>query len=221
MSSSKRFTVNVKPRDVLIDFKGLSDRAAKAYHFFWMLHELHGEPLPPREERIDRAEWDFWFRDHLDMKNVRTWIAARDELLRLAKIRQADDGRLYIGRTMRAIEEKRGGDASKWGGDSDQGRLELGGVHPAQRHRMPTGLPQPAVEKPVGEAPGEQRQSGEVRPKIERTSPDVRSIRLPKFLILRGSRPALSYSKSKSLHEVVVAVPFAAPRARGDPTIAA
>ncbi len=206
MSSKKNFAITVNPRDVMVDMKGVSEKATKAYLHFWMLHSLHGEPLPPREEKLPRDEWDSWFRDKLDMKNVRTWFRARDELLSLGKIRQADDGRLYIGRTMRDAEKRRGGDPSKWtGGDDPQGKLCLEGVHCAQLPR----------DKRVDE-PGEIAESVEVTSKIERTSRDVP----PKFpfksLILFDWRPALSYSNSYS-HEVVAVIPFAAARARGDP----
>lgn len=214
MSSTKQFVVPVKPRDTLLDTSDLSLEAAGALFRFWMLHEMHREPLPPREEKLPKDAWDEWFRDKLFLKNVRTWRRVRDELLEKAKIRRADDGRLYIGRTMRAVEEKRGGDPSRWGGESDQLGLKLEGVHAAQLG------PQAAVEKPVPkpvDQPGELCQSGDVRPKIERTSGDDCPNWRPNPLIYNGTRPALSYSKSQSPHEVVVVIPFGAARARGDP----
>lgn len=215
LSSSKQFVVPVKPRDTLLDTSDLSLEAAGALFRFWMLHEMHREPLPPREEKLPKDAWDEWFRDKLFLKNVRTWRRVRDELLEKAKIRRADDGRLYIGRTMRAVEEKRGGDPARWGGESDQGSLRLEGVHAAQV-KVPLG-PQAPVEKAV-DVPGELRQSGDVRPKIERTSGDVWPNWRANPLICNGTRPALSYSKSQSPHEVVVVIPFDAARARGDPT---
>jgi hypothetical protein len=175
-----------------------------------MLHALHGEPLPPREEKIDRDEWDAWFRDKLDMKNVRTWIRARDELLALSKIRVADDGRLYIGRTMRDAEKRRGGDPARWTARAT-GRA-TSTCRACIAHRLP-------VDKPV-EAPGELRQSGEVRSKFERTSPDVPPKPAAQVLIFHESRPALSYSKSKSLHELLLSSVGDCARARGDPTAA-
>lgn len=220
MSSTKTFNINVKPRDVLVELKGVKPGPANAYIRFWMLHALHGEPLPPREEKIDRDEWDEWFRDKLDFKNVRSWIGARDELLRLAKIRQADDGRLYIGRTMRAVEEKRGGDPSKWGGDSDQGRLCLEGVHAAQRRGVAQPPEDKVVDKPV-ESAGEDRQSVDVCPNIGRSSAEVRPIRLLKPLIFNGSRGRSSLQVPSLFMSVVAAVPFGAPRARGDPAACA
>jgi len=218
VSSTKTFVIAVKPRDVLVDLKGLPDFATNAYMRFWMLHALHGEPLPPREEKKPREEWDAWFRDKLDMKNVRTWIKARDELLRLAKIRMTDDGRLYIARTMREAERRRGGDESKWGGDSDQGGFEFTGVHWAQ---TPEGRAEhgPSVDDPVEktvDVPGKLATSAEDRPNFARTSPEDRPIWLSNPLILRGRADSSSYSYSKSDHEVVV-VRLGAPRARGDP----
>lgn len=224
MTSTKTFVIGVKPRDVLVDIKGLPDYATNAYIRFWMLHALHGEPLPPREEKKPREEWDAWFRDKLDMKNVRTWIKARDELLRLAKIRMTDDGRLYIGRTMRDAEKRRGGDVSKWSGEPDpQGALELGGAHWAQsaegraRHAPPVHEP---VEQAVDDA-GERATSAEVPPNFARTSADVRPIWLSKPLIFHERRASYSYSWSRSDHEVVAAVPFAAARARDGPPASA
>lgn len=205
MAKQKQFRLDVFPRDVLADVHDLDANAGFAYLKFWMHHALHGEPLPPRDVKKPRAEWDEWFRDLLGMKNVRTWRNARDELLKLGKIRQADDGRLYIGRTMRDAERKRGGDPLKWSDDDRQGKLCLEGMHCAQRR----------VEKPVGD-PVSISDSPEVRPNIAQTSPDVRPIRLPNPLILRGSRAALSYSQSKS-HEVVAVISTVAARARGDP----
>jgi hypothetical protein len=142
----------------------------------------------------------------------------RDELLAAAKIRQCDDGRLYIARTMRAVERKRGGDPARWGGEAEdgQGSLDLQGVHAAQRHRISLPVVEKVVEE-LGEQPGELRTSGNDRPKFGQSSPDVRAIWLPKPLISKETRPSLSYSYSESDHEFVVAVPFAAARARGDP----
>ena len=221
MTSSKTFAVVVKPRDVLVDIKGLPDYATNAYLRFWMLHALHGEPLPPREEKKPRDEWDAWFRDKLDMKNVRTWIKARDELLRLSKIRMTDDGRLYIGRTMRDAEKRRGGDPSKWSGDDDpQSAFDLGGVHWAQtaEGRAAHGPTERPVYSPVDipvDVPGKLAGSPEVPPNIGRTSPDVRQIWRPKSLILNERRPLLSCSWSYSDdHESVAAVPFGSARAR-------
>lgn len=211
MSSSKAFVVPVKLRDALVDMKGLSPEAKGIFVAFWFTHEMYREPLPPREFKGGPSEWDEWFRDKLDMKNVRTWRRIRDELLAHSKIRRADDGRLFIGRTMRAVEEKRGGDPARWGGESDQGSLELQGVHAAQRSKVA----QAPVGNPV-ESGGESEQSTEVRAMIGQSSVDHCPICLPKPLILRGRRALYSYSQSQS-HETVVAVPFVAPRARGDP----
>jgi hypothetical protein len=72
VSSSKAFVIPVMARDALHDMKGLSLEAKGALFSFWMLHEMHREPLPPREEKRPRDEWDEWFRDKLDLKNVRT-----------------------------------------------------------------------------------------------------------------------------------------------------
>ncbi len=212
MSSSKAFVVPVLARDTLLDTSDLTLEGAGALFRFWMLHEMHREPLPPREEKKPVAEWDEWFRDKLFLKNVRTWRRVRDELLEKAKIRRADDGRLYIGRTMRAVEKKRGGDPARWGGESDQASLDLQGVHAAQ-------LPRESVDIPVDDAvdaAGEVAGSGDVRPNIGQTSGDVRPIRLPKPLIYRRIVPPLSYSKSQSSHELAAAL-MASPRARGDP----
>lgn len=208
MSSSKAFVLSVLLRDALHDMKGLSPEACGVFTKFWFLHEMHREPLPPREEKVPVSEWDEWFRDKLDMKNVRTWRRIRDELLAKAKVRRTDDGRLYIGRTMRAVVQKRGEDPARWGGESDQSSLDLQGVHAAQ-------LPQERVEKPVDGA-GEETGSGDVRANIGQSLGDVRPILLPKSLIFHGSRPALSYSNSQSFSDVAAAL-MASPRARGDP----
>lgn len=209
MSSSKAFVLPVKLRDALVDLKGLSLEARGAFTTFWYLHEMARQPLPPREEKIPPAEWDEWFRDQLDMKNIRTWRRVRDELLAKARIRQADDGRLYIGRTMRAVAEKRGEDPSVYGGDTPQRSLDLQGAHHAQRRG----------DKPV-DAPVQFPASPEVQPIIGQTSPDVRPIFVFNPLKFLKTGPALSYSKSKS-HEVVAVIGAVAARGRtttrGDP----
>lgn len=226
MSSSKAFVLSVMLRDALVDMKGLSPEAKGVFTQFWYMHELHREPLPPREEKIPVSEWDEWFRDKLDMKNVRTWRRIRDELLARAKIRQADDGRLYIARTMRAVERKRGGDLAKWGGSSDdddaQGGLGLAGAHWAQsaavraEHAGAEPVVDEPVDTPVGDA-GELSQSGELRANFGQSSPDHRPNWRPNPLIWNGSEPALSYSNSKSSHELLLSPSLIAARARGDP----
>ncbi len=221
MSSLKAFVLAVKLRDALLDLKGLSPEAKGIFQTFWYTHEMYREPLPPREFKGGRGEWDEWFRDKMDLKNVRTWRRIRDELLAHSKIRQADDGRLYIGRTMRAIEEKRGGDPALWGADSDQGSFDLQGVHAAQRRAVEgEKVAQAAVDQPV-ESGGENPGSGEVRAMIGQSSVDHRPMLDFNPLIFHETRALYSYSKSKSLHEVVVAVPFVAARARDGPRVAA
>lgn len=220
MSSNKAFVLPVMLRDALVDMKGLSPEAKGVFTQFWYVHELHREPLPPREERIPASEWDEWFRDKLDMKNVRTWRRIRDELLKRAKIRRADDGRLYIARTMRAVERKRGGDATRWGGSEDdaQGGLDLAGAHWAQtaegRAVHAAAAVDGAVDTPV-DAVGELAQSGDVRAKFGQSSVEHRPNWRFNPLIWNESPAPLSYSESKS-HEVVAVLVVAA-RARGDP----
>lgn len=210
---SKNHTAIIKTRDALLDVKGLSAEACGVYFKFWMLHHLHGEPLPPKEEKKPRDEWDEWFRDALDMKNVRTWRRSRDELLAKARIREDADGRLYIGRTKRDLKDKK-----RWNGATDDGQ-------PSLDLQPPTARPAPsnddddaqvAVGNPV-DAVGEPAASTEVRANIDRTSPDVRPKLPAKWLIFHETRPLYSYSQSNSLHEFVVAVPFAAARARDGP----
>jgi hypothetical protein len=58
MGREKQFNINVKPRDVLADVHDVSDSAGLAYLKFWMHHALHGEPLPPRDVKKPRSEWD-------------------------------------------------------------------------------------------------------------------------------------------------------------------
>jgi hypothetical protein len=67
------------------------------------LRKILDAPLPARQAvaagRGGRAQSRQIFPRPLgDMKNVRTWRRARDELLKKARIRVPHDGRLYIGR---------------------------------------------------------------------------------------------------------------------------
>lgn len=223
----KNFNINVKPRDLLVDMKGLSADAGFAFVKFWMHHHLHGEPLPPREEKLDDV--DEYFRDLLDMKNVKTWRRARDELVAKARIRMTDDGRYYIGRTMRELgddgeepseggEEPSSGAAGAGGGESGAGQTVL----PLRRVAAPVGK---SVDDPVDDA-GQPAASPEVRVKFGRSSGEV----CPKFGRSSGEVafqpidsigfrvPPFMFSSTPSLfnHEFVAAL-MAPPRARGDP----
>ena len=215
--SGKNFNINVKPRDLLVDVKGLSADAGFAYLKFWMHHHLHGEPLPPREERVEDA--DEYFRDLLDMKNVKTWRRARDELVAKARIRVTDDGRYYIGRTMREV----GGEEPDGGAGSDEGDPAGG------QGALPLRLVGKPVDRPVDDAGtkmGRPDTSGEVRVKFERTSGEVcpkfgRSsgeVAFQPFDIKRNWCRSFMFSSSPSHfdHEVAAAL-MVAPRARGDP----
>lgn len=221
----KNFNINVKPRDVLVDIKGLSAGAVLAFLRFWMHHHLHGEPLPPAEERVEDV--DEYFRELLDMKNVRTWRKARDELLAKARIRQTPDGRFYIGRTMRELggvapddDENEGGNdtGAQGGGNGGQGRLPLMRVvrsavgKPVDDAVDGAGKAATSAEVPSNFATS----SGEVPPNIDGSSPDV-AIQ-PVDIQRNWVRPFIVSSSSTPFdHEVVVAVPFGAARARGDP----
>lgn len=240
--SGKNFNINVKPRDLLVDVKGLSADAGFAYLKFWMHHHLHGEPLPPREERIDDV--DEYFRDLLDMKNVKTWRRARDELVAKARIRVTDDGRYFIGRTMRELgdddeEPSDGGAGSGSGGAAGEGsrgqtvlplpRRVAAPVEAVEAGEVGATAPVVAVDKPVHGAVDEAGQadgSGEVRAKFGRTSGEV----CPKFGRSSGEVaiqpidskrkwvPPFMFSSTPSHfnHEVAAAL-MAPARARGDP----
>ena len=197
----KNFNINVKPRDVLVDIKGLSEGAVAAFLKFWMHHHLHGEPLPPAEERVDDV--DEYFRDLLDMKNVRTWRKARDELVAKARIRMTTEGRYYIGRTMREVggvepdDDEDDGGADQGGGG--QGSLSLTVVRNSvdelvddmgQAAGSPDGCPNIATS------------SGEVPPNIERSSSDVGG-QVIDFQENRGRPFMFSSTPSPSSHAVV------------------
>lgn len=220
----KNFNINVKPRDVLVDIKGLSAGAVLAFLRFWMHHHLHGEPLPPAEERVENV--DEYFRELLDMKNVRTWRIARDELLAKARIRQTPDGRFYIGRTMREVggvapddDEDEGGSDSgtQGGGNGRQGSLPLMRVVGGSVGKPVDGVGKVATSEEV--RPNIATSSGEVPSNIDGSSPDV-AIQ-PVDIQRNWVRPFIVSSSSTPFdHEVVVAVPFGTARARGDPATA-
>lgn len=217
----KNFNINVKPRDVLVDIKGLSAGAVLAFLRFWMHHHLHGEPLPPAEERVENV--DEYFRELLDMKNVRTWRIARDELLAKARIRQMPDGRFYIGRTMREAgypvpdddKDKGGSDPeAQGGGNGGQGSLPLMRVVGGSVGKPVDGAGKVATSEEV--RPNIATSSAEVPSNIDASSPDValQPVDIPR----NWGRPfRVSFSSTPFNHEVVAAVPFGAARARGDP----
>lgn len=228
--SGKNFNANVKCRDALLDMKGLSPDAGFAYFKFWMHHHLHGVPLPPREEQVDDA--DEYFRDLLDMKNVRTWRKARDELVAKARIRVTEDGRFYMRRTMREVGREDGpwdleddDEGSESGGGGEQGG-GVGGAPASGQGRLPLmRVVSKSVDQPVdgsGEVatsadvcPNIGGSSGDVCPNIGRSSADV-AIQ-PIENKRKWVRPFIvSSSPSPFDHEFAAAL-MAPPRARGDP----
>jgi hypothetical protein len=231
MTRKKNFCIGVYPRDLLADIKGLSADAGFAYVKFWMHHHLHGEPLPPAEEHV--PDQDEYFRDLLDMKNVRTWRRARDELVKKARLRLTEDGRFYIGRTMRDLARRNDRKMAP-GDDDDHGSGSDNGSTGGGQSRLPFSVVSNDVDRPGKpvDRPGKAAESGEVRPNIgqssgevrsniERSSGEVRPNRRGKSLILPESRGALSCSSlfysSHFNHEVVVAGTRFPARARGDP----
>lgn len=235
--SGKNFNANVKCRDALLDMKGLSPDAGFAYFKFWMHHHLHGVPLPPREEQVDDV--DEYFRDLLDMKNVRTWRKARDELVAKARIRVTEDGRFYMRRTMREVgredgpwdledEDAEGGPGSESGGGSAGGGA--GVVGGGRQSSLPLmRVVGKSVDQPVdgaGQAatsgdvsPNIGRCSGDVCPNIGRSSADVAC--QPLDITRNRGRPFIVSSLPSPLdHEVVVAESRFPARARGDPGLA-
>jgi len=212
MSRGKNFNINVKPRDVLVDVKGLSADAGFAYLKFWMHHHLHGVPLPPREEQVE--DFDEYFRDLLDMKNVRTWRKARDELVKKARLRVTEDGRLYIGRTMREVGKTETPDDSESGGDNGGGQPRLPFTVVRNSGDEPVGRPGKVATS--GDVPPNIEQcSGEVRPNIERSSPDV--ARQVVDIERNKGRPFIVSSPPSHFDSDVAAALMASPRARGDP----
>ncbi len=212
MSRGKNFNINVKPRDVLVDVKGLSADAGFAYLKFWMHHHLHGEPLPPREEQVE--DFDEYFRDLLDMKNVRTWRKARDELVKKARLRVTEDGRLYIGRTMREVGKAETPEGSDSGGDSGGGQPRLPFTVVRNSGDEPGGRPG-KVATSADVPPNIEQCSGEVRPNIGRSSADV--ARQPIDLKRNWVRPFRVFFPSIPFDSEVVAALMDPPRARGDP----
>lgn len=226
--SGKNFNANVKCRDALLDMKGLSPDAGFAYFKFWMHHHLHGVPLPPREEQVEDA--DEYFRDLLDMKNVRTWRKARDELLAKARIRITDDGRFYMRRTMREVGREDGpwdveGDDD--GGSETGGGGATGGGEGGRQSSLPLmRVVGKSVDQP-GDGLGQAAGSGDVSPNIEGSSGDVcpnigRSSADVAGQVLDITRnrggPFIVFSlPSPLIHEVVVAESRFSARARGDP----
>jgi len=239
-SGGKNFNANVKPRDALLDMKGLSPATGFAYFKFWMHHHLHGEPLPPREESV--ADTDEYFRDLLDMKNVRTWRKARDELVAKARIRVTEDGRFYMRRTMREVgredgpwdvedesDEGQGGGGGPQGGGAargaaggPQGSLPLRVVAAPEAGAAPV---DGSVDEPVDGAgelatsrdvcPNIGGSSGDVCPNIGRSSADV-AIQPVDNKRKWGPPFIVSSFPSRFDHEVAAAL-MAPPRARGDP----
>ena len=207
MARRKSFVYDMYPQDFNDGVKGFSPATIGIYVMLINLMRVEGGPLPPRRLKKPRAEFDEWIRDKLNLKNRKTWLNAKAELLADPdKLVELPDGRVANPRTERDLAGKRGG------GEGESGEREGGqNVLPFDRA---------VVDEAVGDdvdGPGEAVASPELPRKLSISSEEVLPIGAAKSLILRAIGCASpSPCIPVSLHEVA-AVLMVAPRARGDP----
>lgn len=203
----KSFVYDMFPQDFNDGVKGFSPATIGIYVMLINLMRVEQGPLPPRRLRKRRDEMDEWIRDKLGLKNVKTWLKAKAELLDDPdKLVELPDGRVANPRTERDLAGKRkpedGGSGESGGGDGGgQQTLRLVGK---------------GVDEPVRDA-GERAASPEVIEKIGGSFAEVPAMGAAKPLILRAIGCASpSPCIPVSLHEVAAVMVIAA-RARGDP----
>lgn len=223
MSRRKSFVYDMYPQDFNDGVKGFSLATIGIYVMLINLMRVEQGPLPPRHIRKPRDEMDEWIRDKLGLKNVKTWLKAKAELLADPdKLVELPDGRVANPRTERDLAgKKKGDDESGRGGGGERGGGQ--NVLPFERAAADDAAGDAggdAVDGPVDDAvdgPGEAAASTEVPRNFCKTSAEVPSIGRRKSLILRtigcvSPNPCIPVS----LHEVAAAL-MVAPRARGDP----
>lgn len=211
MSRRKSFVYDFYPQDFNDGVKGFSPATIGIYVMLINLMRVEGGPLPPRRLKKPRAEFDEWIRDKLNLKNRKTWLKAKTELLADPdKLVELPDGRVANPRTERDLAGKRGGE-----GESGEGGGGRQNVLPFDRTASAEAVDD-AVDEPV-HGPGEAAASPEVIDKFRGTSANVLPIGRRKSLIF----PAIGCASPSpcipiSLHELQLPSPVA-PRARGDP----
>lgn len=180
MSRRKSFVYDMYPQDFNDGVKGLAPATIGIYAMLINLMRVEGGPLPPRRLDKRRDEFDEWIRDKLNLKNVKTWLKAKAELLKDPdKLVELPDGRVANPRTERDLEKRRGGGSGGGteGGDGGQGTLRL-----VSR----------SVDEPV-EAVGELAASPDDLQNIGGSSAEVLTIRAANPLILADFRCVSSY----------------------------
>jgi len=207
MSRRKSFVYDMFPQDFNDGVKGFKPATIGIYIMLINLMRVEGGPLPPRRLKLPRDGFDEWIRDKLNLKNVKTWLNAKAELLGDPdKLVEMADGRVANPRTERDV-------AGKKTGGQEPGEQSGGGAGGGQTHLQLVGS---AVDGPVHER-GEAAASPEVIENIRGSSAEVPSIGRRKPLKSRAIGCASpSPCIPVSLHEVAAAL-MVAPRARGDP----
>jgi hypothetical protein len=203
MSRRKSFVYDMFPQDFNDGVKGFTPATIGIYVMLINLMRVEGGPLPPRRLKKPRDEFDEWIRDKLNLKNVKTWLKAKAELLADPdKLVELPDGRVANPRTERDMAKRGGGS-----GDSGDGQNVL----PFDR------AVDASVDDSVGDA-GERVASTEVIDNFRGSSANDLQIRARKPLKSLNLRCALPYPYIHIPHEAVVAASTVAVRARGDPT---
>ena len=210
MSRRKSFVYDMYPQDFNDGVKGFAPATIGIYVMLINLMRVEGGPLPPRRLKKPRDEFDEWIRDKLNLKNVKTWLKAKRELLADPdKLVELPDGRIANPRTERDMARRGGGQ----GGDSgDEGDGQ--NVLPFDRSV------DEAVDGPVDQ-PGEQVASTEVIDNFRGSSANDLRMRASKPLKSFNVRCALPYPYIHIPHEAVAVIGTVAARARGDPSVRA
>lgn len=215
MSDTDDFYYRRKPHPSIVRRQTMSlEVRAASYTYEDHMHARDGT-LP--DERTPKGM--AWHQTALGVRNSRTVKRIVAELLECRDLYRLNDGRLTNADVQRELakraRQRNGGSGSGSGGGEGSGGAES----PRQLVLIEGGkVPHAPVDKPV-DVGGDVSEPGDVGPNDGQTKPESRAnqarCRSKNPMKSKGGAPY--HSRAIVNQRVVVAIPFGAPRARGDP----
>lgn len=221
MSDSDDFYYRRKPHASIVRRQNMKlEVRAASYTYEDQMHARDGT-LP--DERT--AKGMEWHQTVLGVRNSRTVNRIVADLLECGDLMRLQDGRLTNAEVQRELAHRARRRANGGNGSGGTGSASGGGGPPAPRQlvlidggRGRPEHPQEHGDKPVDE-PGTGDEPADVRPNHGQTTPESRPISVEKPNEINGRRP--HHSRAIATQRVVVAIPFASPRAREGPRLGA
>lgn len=219
MSDTDDFYYRRKPHKSLVRRQNMTPEVRAASYTYE--DQMHARDGTVPDERT--AKGMAWHQTALGMRNSRSINRVIGELLDCGDLVRLQDGRLTNAEVQRELAHRarrrtdggtgNGGTGSAGGGGSAPRQLVLieGGRGPQER-------PQDHGDKPV-DGPGTADEPPDVGPNLGQTKPKPRPMSVEKPNEINGRHP--HHSRAIATHRVVVAVPFASPRAREGPQLGA